>query len=142
MKKRILSVVLALCLVFSLLPVSALADTTSNKCGDNLTWALSYSGTLTISGTGAMNSYSSSKNTDGDYVTTAPWREYYRLIKRVVIGNGVTSIGWSAFEGCSSLTSVTIPDTVTSIGWSAFKGCTGLASVTIPDSVTLSLIHI
>ena len=136
MKKRILSIVLALCLVFSLLPVSALADTTSNKCGDNLTWALSYSGTLTISGTGAMNSYSSSKNTDGDYVTTAPWREYYRLIKRVVIGNGVTSIGWSAFEGCSSLTSVTIPDTVTSIGWSAFEGCTGLASVTIPDSVT------
>ena len=136
MKKQVLSVFFALCLIFTLLPVSALADTTSNKCGDNLTWALSYSGTLTISGTGAMNSYSSSKNTDGDYVTTAPWGKYYRLINRVVIGNGVTNIGGSAFQGCSSLTSVTIPDTVTWVDWFAFQDCIGLTSVTLPDSVT------
>ena len=48
----------------------------------------------------------------------------------------VTSIGSSAFEGCTGLTSITIPDSVTSIGDSAFRGCTGLTSVTIPDSVT------
>jgi hypothetical protein len=53
-----------------------------------------------------------------------------------VIPSSVTTIGNSAFSGCTGLTSVTIPDSVTSIGYYAFWGCTGLTSVTIPDSVT------
>ena len=52
------------------------------------------------------------------------------------IPDSVTTIGFSAFSGCTSLTSVTIPDSVTSIGQDAFRECTSLASVTIPDSVT------
>ena len=54
----------------------------------------------------------------------------------VTIGNGVTSIGIDAFRDCTGLTSVTIPNSVTSIGENAFKGCTGLTSITIPNSVT------
>ena len=54
----------------------------------------------------------------------------------VDIGDGVTSIGWCAFYGCSGLVSVDIPDGVTSIGESAFYGCSGLVSVDIPNSVT------
>ena len=54
----------------------------------------------------------------------------------VTIPNSVTSIGDSAFSYCSRLTSVTIPNSVTSIGEAAFYGCSGLTSVTIPGSVT------
>ncbi len=54
----------------------------------------------------------------------------------IILPDSVTSIGSSAFSGCSGLTSVTIPDSVTSIGSSAFNGCTNLTSVTIPSSVT------
>ena len=52
------------------------------------------------------------------------------------IPDGVTSICWYAFSGCTSLTSITIPDSVTEIGGSAFENCSSLTSITIPDSVT------
>ena len=48
----------------------------------------------------------------------------------------MTSIGSSAFEGCSGLTSINIPNSVTSIGSFAFRGCSGLTSINIPNSVT------
>lgn len=48
----------------------------------------------------------------------------------------VTSVGDSAFFGCTGLTSITIPNSVTEIENSAFSGCTGLTSITIPNSVT------
>ena len=52
------------------------------------------------------------------------------------IPNSVTSIGYSAFINCTSITSITIPDSVTSIDSSAFGGCSSLKSITIPNSVT------
>ena len=62
------------------------------------------------------------------------------VIPSSVTNNGtpysVTSIGESAFENCSGLTSVTIPNSVTSIGVWAFYECSGLTSITIPNSVT------
>ena len=54
----------------------------------------------------------------------------------VVIPDGVTSIGISAFSGCSSLESVTIPNSVTSVGDDAFRDCSSLTSITITNSVT------
>ena len=54
----------------------------------------------------------------------------------VTIPNSVTSIGQYAFGDCTSLTSVTVRNGVTSIRRGAFSGCTGLKRITIPDSVT------
>ena len=96
---------------------------------DNLTWKLYEDGTLNISGTGAMKNYT-------DYSSRQSPVFDNDTIKNVVIEDGVTSIGNSAFESCGGLTSVTIPDSVTSIGNFAFSGCEGLTNITIPNSVT------
>ena len=60
---------------------------------------------------------------------------FYRkkTLTSITIGNSVTSIGYSAFDGCSGFTSITIPNSVTSIGGGAFSGCTGLKEVHISD---------
>ena len=156
MKKRILSMLLALVMLATLLPLG-LIDTAeaatvvgSGKCGSHVRWELTTDGTLAISGEDAMDDYATE---------SAPWVNLDTQVKTVEIDYGVTSIGDSAFKGCKSLTSVTIPDSViriagrafygcssltnvtipnsvTSIGWSAFSGCSSLTSVTIPDSVT------
>lgn len=130
MKKRILPLLLALCMILSVLPVAALAApvVSSGTCGDNLTWELTDEGTLTISGTGPM----------ANYATTAePWHDLRDEIRHVTIEEGVTTIGECAFERCSNLTGATIPGSITSIGIYAFYFCTSLETVTIPGNVSL-----
>lgn len=64
-------------------------------------------------------------------------REAYRdKVKKVIVKDGVTSIGEGAFSYCKSLTSIAIPSSVTSIGYEAFYRCVSLTSITIPSSVT------
>ena len=134
MRKRILSFVLAALMIASLLPATALAAdiVDSGTCGaegdgSNLTWTLDSDGVLTISGSGDMYDYC---------LSGAPWYGIRSRVKSAVIADGVTSIGYKAFDDCTSLTSVTIPDSVTSIGADAFWGCESLTSVTIPNGVT------
>ena len=54
----------------------------------------------------------------------------------ITIPSSVTSLGERCFSDCSGLTSITIPSSVTSLGWFCFEGCRGLTSITIPSSVT------
>ena len=112
-------------LIALLMGLSANAEQ-SGRCGPNLKWHLTDDGVLTITGKGKMYDYSDSR----------AWGWGYSDIKRIIIGDGVTTIGEAAFRYCSSLTSVTIPNSVTTIGEAAFRYCSSLTSVTIPNSVT------
>lgn len=73
---------------------------------------------------------------NGDGTPNSPDKAYNTAIKKIEIGDGVTSIGGYAFCGCSTLSLITIPDNVTSIGNGAFYQCYILSSVTIPDTAT------
>ena len=123
--RKIISLLLSLLMIITSVPLMAVNSfAATNGTTGECTWTLN--GTeLTISGNGKMKDYR------GD--DASPWGT---SITKVVIENGVTSIGVFAFKYCTSLTSITIPDSVTSIGDWAFDGCTSLTSVTIGKGVT------
>lgn len=93
----------------------------AGSCGENVSFVLGIDGTLTISGTGWMSGYTSED--------TQPWKDFRSFISNVVIGDGVTNIGYNAFYGCHCL-SVTIGSAVTGIESRAFYNCQQLCSIT------------
>ena len=102
-------------LIALLISLSANAEK-SGTCGPNLRWYLTNDGVLTISGKGEMYDYSDDNR--------ELWDEYDKYdIERIIIGDGVTTIGEDAFSECSELASVTIPNSVTTIGEDAFVDC-------------------
>ncbi|MBQ7563369.1 MAG: leucine-rich repeat protein [Lachnospiraceae bacterium] len=105
--------------------VEAVSD--ANICGDDLTWSLSSSGVLTITGTGDMYDY-------GTYL--APWYEMQDKIVQVVVMPGVTSVGRCAFDELSALKSVSLPEGLLSIGRSAFSASEKISEINIPSTVT------
>ena len=123
MKKRLLSMILALSMMLTILPVNAItawaADDKSSACGDGLTYTMiqnddgtdTYTLAITKSGTGtgAMTDYSY-----GSGYKPVPWYGERDKITKLTIA-GATSIGKSAFEDCHKLADVTISDSVTSI---------------------------
>lgn len=100
--------------------------------GDNITYTLTTDGTLTLTGTGAMATTNEFK---GDWgASGVPWYDYRADIKKVVIGEGITEIGWWAFAH-TSITSVELPSTVQTLGQGAFASCYSLTSVTLNDGL-------
>lgn len=120
---RLIALALCLLLVAAVLPGHAYA--LSGKTGD-LSWSLT-GGMLSISGSGAMPNY-----TDANM---PPWYEAAEMINRIVVGDGVTSIGALSFYGCSTATRVSLPSTVTAIGNRAFKNCTSMTYISLPEGV-------
>ena len=100
----------------------------SGTCGENLTWELDCNGTLTISGTGAMDKWKT--------YSYVPWKDYAASITSVILPDGLTNIGLGAFYGCTGLTAIEIPNSVTGIGYQAFNGCYSLVSVAMSSNVT------
>ena len=129
MKKKFLSIVLALSVFCAFVPLVASAET-SGTCGKNLTWILDDYGTLTISGTGNMENWNLSSGEKKE----SPFKNN-KEIKHFVIEDGVTDIGYCAFGDCSNLKDITIADSVTNIGKLAFKNCSSLENIIIPNSV-------
>ena len=100
--KRILAMILALCLIFGQVPAAVFAAeiVASGTCGKNLTWTLSDDGVLTISGDGPMQNYSyASSNKE-------LWYGNRSSVKSLIIDDSVTTIGYCAFCGCTSLSRI------------------------------------
>ena len=169
MKKRLISLLLAFSMMLTFLPagaVSAFAEENSHtyNCGENVTATLSRNNdgdgtyTMTIRGTGPMENY--------DFLSCRdmPWRDAIPKIKRLIVDDGVTSLGDCvlhgfdgehdaesleevtlpegltylgnyAFFGAAKLKSITLPSTLTTIGLAAFDECVGLTDITIPSDV-------
>lgn len=129
MKKRLMSLLLAICLAAGCLPAAtaaAVESPTSGTCGDSLTWRFDQAtGTLYIEGTGEMT----------DYPTGAPWIHLRETITSIQIGSAVTYLGNYAFSGLTSLTYAVVPGNVRRIGPSAFRDCTSLSEVALNRGV-------
>ena len=132
MKKHITRLLFAALLLLALC-IGASAAGTSGKCGPSACWSFdSGTGTLTISGSGAMSDYVF----EWGESDPRPWSAYLSEIKTVVIGDSITKIGKEAFSSVPC-TAVKIGKNVQVIGENAFTDCTSLTGdLVIPDSVT------
>lgn len=129
MKKHITRLLFAALLLLALC-IGASAAGTSGKCGPSAYWSFdSSTGTLTISGSGAMNDY--------EYGNDYPWMDYRDSIQTIVIGDQITQIGRNAFPWTACST-IQFGKSVRSIGAEAFSGCRNLnGDLTLPDSVQI-----
>ena len=132
--KKLLCVLLVICALVPLFPTTVFAASTiaSGDCSkyyweDNVSWKLDSNYTLTISGSGKMDNFLNESD--------IPWYSYRKQIKKVVVKDGVTEIGYYAFKNCVALTDVRIGNDVLEINSGAFEGCTALKKITIPDNV-------
>ena len=140
MKRRIFAMLLSLAMLFTLAPTAFAAGggsgtpVTSGNCGapndenveytNTVTWSFnSTTGTLTISGNGAMANLNNSTETENisDGAGTYPWANLKDSITKIVIEDGVTSIGSKAFIAYTNVTSVSIGKDVSSIGVGALS---------------------
>lgn len=142
MKKRFVSLLVALSITLTFLPMGAVAATKITK--GNLKYTVNADGqSVTVSGTSGkptqLTIESSISDKDKNYTVTkiATWAfNACNTLTEVTLPNTVDEIGYQAFFKCSNLTKVIIPEGVTKIGQAAFYGCSQLTSITIPSTIT------
>ena len=106
----------------------AILAASSGACGTSLTYTIDDEGTMTVSGSGNMYTWRRE--------TLVSWYSARKLIKKVVLEEGVENVGRYAFNSCDNLESIVIPDSVTSIGNEAFYGCKKLSEIKGCKSIT------
>ena len=100
---------------------------TSGKCGADVEYALTNTGVLTLSGSGATYDYHSAK--------LAPWSEYSDRIKTIRIEQGITDLGNQLFSTCSAVTEISLPDGLEYIGTRTFARCPLITRIVLPASI-------
>lgn len=141
MKKRFISLLVALSITLTFLPIGAVAATKITK--GNLKYTVNADGeSVTVSGTSGkpkqltIESSISDGNGKKSYtVTKIGMGAFNSTLEEVTLPPTLDEIEDSAFFKCSSLTEITIPEGVTKIGTNAFYGCSQLTSITIPSTI-------
>lgn len=145
MKKRFVSLLVALSITLTFLPMGAVAAAPNKIPQGNLIYTVNADGeSVTVSGTSGsptqLTIESSISDKDKNYTVTkiAMWafNNARNTLTEVTLPNTVDEIGYQAFFKCSNLTKVIIPEGVTKIGQAAFYGCSQLTSITIPSTIT------
>lgn len=140
MKKRFVSLLVALSITLTFLPIGAVAATKITK--ENLKYTVNADGkSVTVSGTSrnpkqlTIESSISDGNGKSYTVTKIGMGAFNSTLEEVTLPPTLDEIEDSAFFKCSSLTEITIPEGVTKIGTNAFYGCSQLTSITIPSTI-------
>lgn len=144
MKKRFVSLLVALSITLTFLPMGAVAAAPINFTDGNLIYTVNDDGeSVTVSGKSRtpthLNIESSISNKGKNYTVTEIGDQVFwgcNTLTEVTLPNTVKIIGYQAFCKCSNLTKVIIPEGVKKIGQAAFYGCSQLTSITIPSTIT------
>lgn len=146
MKKRFVSLLVALSITLTFLPIGAVAAAPNKITQGNLIYTVNADGeSVTVSDTSrikptqlTIESSISDNGTNYTVTKIAMWAFYNarNTLTEVTLPNTVDEIGYQAFFNCSKLTNVTIPEGVIKIGQAAFYGCSQLTSITIPGTIT------
>lgn len=143
MKKRFVSLLVALSITLTFLPIGAVAAAPNKITKGNLIYTVNDDGeSVTVSGKSRnptqLNIESSISSNGKNYTVTEIGDQVFwgcNTLTEVTLPNTVKIIGYQAFCKCSKLTNVTIPEGVTKIGQTAFYGCSQLTSITIPSTI-------
>ena len=134
--KRLISLLVAVCMMITMLPLSAVTAFAADTSTDPEDSYKGYKYAYTVNNGNATITKFLGPDDSVNPVDSASTVSYDIEIPSELNHHPVTAIGEDAFRGCSALKKVTIPQSVTSIGDSAFAGCHNLDSVTIKDAAT------